>query len=388
MEISLTQQALLYLLNCAVNERIPEELPHDVDFEGLYKISKFHSVSAMISYALDKGGYLTEQYMSSELIQKWAMARIHAMRKNLMFDGEREQILQHLEEIGCWYMPLKGVILKEMSPDVGMREMSDNDILFDKSFRKELKKYMVERGYEVKLYGNHIHDLYKKPPVLYFEMHTELFSESSRNNWFEYYKNVIASLKKDSGNQFGYHFTDEDFYIYIVAHTYKHYKSSGTGIRSFVDSYVYLKNKKYMNWQYISKEVSKIRINKFESEARSFVQRLFYKENSFADMRPKDEKESKMLSYILDAGTYGTTSNRVEHDILDIESEHGEIGFGTKVIYCIQRLFPGMEYMRLNRPFLCKYKILIPFFWVYRLITLPITHRKRIWAEIKALVRL
>lgn len=388
MEISLTQQALLYLLNCAVNERIPEELPHEVDFEGLYKISKFHSVSSMVSYALDKGGYLSETYMSQKLVQKWAMARIHAMRKNLMFDAERAQILQHLEDIGCWYMPLKGVILKELYPDVGMREMSDNDILFNKSFRKEMKQYMVERGYEVKLYGNHIHDLYKKPPFLYFEVHTALFSENSRDNWFGYYKNVIDILSKDDRNQFGYHFTDEDFYIYIMAHAYKHYRGAGTGIRSFVDTYVYLKNKMHMNWQYIAEEVSKIRIDKFESEARVFVRRLFHEENSFMDMCPKDEKEAKMLSYILEAGTYGTTSNRVEHDILDIEREKRKIGFRTKVMYCIQRLFPGMEYMRQNRPFLCKYKILIPFFWVYRLVTLPITHRKRILAEIKALVRL
>lgn len=388
MEISLTQQALLYLLNCAVNDRVMEELPPEVDFEELYKLSKSHSVAAMVSYALDKGGYLKTECMTQELIQKWASARIGAIRKNLMFDAERKEIFRHLEEIGCWYMPLKGVVLKEMYPDVGMREMADNDILFDESFRENLKEYMVERGYEVEMYGNYVHDSYMKSSFYNFEMHVVLFRYDTRNNWFKYYENIKDSLCKDTQNKFGYHFTDEDFYIYITAHTYSHYKGGGTGIRSFLDAYVYLKNKKcVLDWKYIISETSYIKIDKFESESRKFVQRLFCAENIFQDMQPQSEKEAKMLSYILGSGTYGTLSNKVENDISRIV-EADETRFSTKLKYCIQRMFPGIDYMRMNYPFLYKYKQLIPFFWIYRLIVLPIVHRKRICAEIRTLVKI
>ena len=378
MEISLTQQALLYLLNCAVNDRVMEELPPEVDFEELYKLSKSHSVAAMVSYALDKGGYLKTECMTQELIQKWASARIGAIRKNLMFDAERKEIFRHLEEIGCWYMPLKGVVLKEMYPDVGMREMADNDILFDHNFRKSLKDYMVNRGYKVKIYGNYVHDLYMKQPFYNFEMHIALFSDGSRDNWFEYYKNIKKSLCKDNQNRFGYHFTDEDFYIYITAHTYKHYKGGGTGIRSFVDTYVYLKNRMdALDWEYITKETSHIGMEEFESESRKFVQRLFCEENTFLDMQPKREREAELLAYILGSGTYGTVINRVQNDISGIMRVE-KMSFSIKLIYCIQRMFPGMNYMRKQKPF----------FWIYRLFVFPITHRKKIWAEIRTLVKL
>lgn len=43
------------------------------------------------------------------------------------------------EKAGIWYLPLKGVILKEMYPVYGIRQMADNDILFDFTYRKEVK---------------------------------------------------------------------------------------------------------------------------------------------------------------------------------------------------------------------------------------------------------
>lgn len=378
----------MYLLNCAVNDKVPEGLPAEVDFEELYKISKFHSVTAMVSYGLDQGGYLKTEYMSSEMIRKWASARVTAIRKNLMFDAEREAIFKHLEEIGCWYMPLKGVLLKELYPDVGMREMCDNDILFDSSFRKDLKEYMVSRGYEAEIYGNYIHDSYIKPPFYNFELHTALFSDSSRNNWFEYYEKMKNSLCKDEQNRFGYHFSEEDFYVYLMAHAYKHYKSSGTGIRSFADIYVYLKNKgNAMDWDYIAKETSHIQVENFEKDARKFSERLFCEKNTFHDVRPKDKKEGEMLTYILGSGTYGTLSNQVRND-LSGTGEGEDLQFRTKLKYCFRRVFPGMDYMRKQCPFLCKNRLLIPFYWIYRLAVFPIAHRKKIWAEIKILMRL
>ena len=42
------------------------------------------------------------------------------------------------------------------------------------------------------------------------------------------------------------HFTDEDFYVFIVAHEYKHFADlGGTGIRNLVDRYVYLNTRCY-----------------------------------------------------------------------------------------------------------------------------------------------
>ena len=70
-----------------------------------------------------------------------------------------------------WYLPLKGIILKDYYPSVGMRQMSDNDILFDADAWERVEKHMLSEGYETESVGKGNHDVYQKAPVYNFEMH-------------------------------------------------------------------------------------------------------------------------------------------------------------------------------------------------------------------------
>lgn len=388
MEISLTQQTFLYLLNCAVNERVSEKLPVEVDFEELYKLSRFHSVTAMVSYALDKGGYLKTEYMPQELIQKWASARIGAIRKNLMFDAEREAIFKHLEEIGCWYMPLKGVILKEMYPDVGMREMCDNDILFDGSFRVQLKKYMVNLGYKVESFKVFVDDAYIKKPIYNFEFHTNLFSDCRLPEWFDYYRDIKDCLLKDKDNGFGYHFGNEDFYIYMIAHAAKHYDENGIGIRFLADQSVYLKNTEMlMDWTYVRGELKKLGIDRFEEEVKLLSKKLLNSNGYMEEMYPLEENENRILSYLFQSGTYGTISNKVKKGMSSLRQNEERISFITKLKYLFRRLFPGKEHMREYEPFVYQHQWLIPFFWIYRiLVRAPFMKSKKILVEFRSII--
>ena len=47
-----------------------------------------------------------------------------------------------------------------------------------------------------------------------------------------------SRLIKDAGNNYGYHFSPEDFYMYMTAHEYKHYSSEGTLLRSLFDIFL------------------------------------------------------------------------------------------------------------------------------------------------------
>ena len=68
--------------------------------------------------------------------------------------------------------------------------------------------------------------------------------------------NSGLQLLKEEGNRFGYRFSDEDFYLFLTAHEYKHYSWGGTGLRSLMDVYVYLKNLEgRLDWNYIKEEI-------------------------------------------------------------------------------------------------------------------------------------
>ena len=148
---------------------------------------------------------------------------------------ERAAILEKLEEAGIWYMPLKGSVLKDLYPRYGMRQMADNDILIDASRAEDVKSIMQSLGFTTECFGMSNHDIYHKPPVSNFEIHTALFGLSHEEKIYVYYRDVNSRLIKDEGKRCGWHFTPEDFYVYITAHEYKHFSGGGTGLRSFLD---------------------------------------------------------------------------------------------------------------------------------------------------------
>ncbi len=297
-------------------------------------------------------------------------------RKGILLDLEREKICTFLEESHIWYMPLKGVILKELYPKTVMRQMADNDILYDKSGQKQLMNYMTKCGYTVESVGKLHHDVYVRPPIYNFEMHTELFSKSHNKNFYIYYSKIENYLVKDNGKNYAYHLTDEDFYIYMTAHEYKHYNLGGTGLRSLLDRFLYIKKKeKSLNWDYIDRQIKILGISDFESESRKLSKEIF----SGADISDMTESESEMLKYYIFSGTYGTMKNIVNKRMKTFSEKNGRCSnFG----YLWRRIFPPAEFYKQYFPFFYKHKILIPVIWTFRLIRGMTLGRKKIKSEL------
>ena len=337
---------LLYLLSCAVNNITPDTARIcSIDLEQLYRLAKFHSVRAAVYIALKRAGVQNNTY---------DQAYKKAIRKNIYLDMERSAIIADFEQHGIWYMPLKGSVLKDLYPENGMREMSDNDILFDADKREQSREIMLAHGYIVKEYCDSNHDAYHKPPVLNFELHTALFDEKYANNpFFRYYFDVKRLLQKDEDNNYGYHFSDEDFYVFMTTHEWKHFSNSGTGIRSLLDCYVYCKVKgENLDWDYITEQCEQLNISDFEQQRRALALKVFS-----SDTLPNlSDREQEMLMYYLTAGTYGTLENNVNNKLKD----------HTKVEYILSQLFPSVSYMKRSVIFVRKYPVLYPVGIVYR----------------------
>ena len=59
-----------------------------------------------------------------------------------------------------------------------MREMSDHDILLDRTKAQNVKKIMESLGFSTKNFGRGTHDVYYRKPLCNFEMHRDLFGIS------------------------------------------------------------------------------------------------------------------------------------------------------------------------------------------------------------------
>ena len=366
---------LRYLAACAVNGIMPEkEKIETMDLEKLYKMSRSHSLSALAAMTLSSGGV--------KISSEWKAEQDKAVRKNILFDSERAKLLQFMEQNGIWYLPMKGIILKDMYPKLGMREMADNDILFDKSRQEDVLTFMQQNGYDAASVGKGAHDTYYKPPVFNFELHTRMFAESTSEIFSTYYENIKEKLIPDEGKHYAYHMSDEDYYIHMVAHEHKHFSHSGTGLRSLIDRYVYLSKKgSALDFEYIENECMALGIAAFEKDSRTLCKKTF----SDPRLPILTEKETEMLEYYMFSTTYGTMSQSIQHRI---EKEYGTSNKSARFRYLMRRIFPKVDFYKDFCPVAYKYKILIPAVWFYRLVRALFKRRKQIKHEFDVVNRL
>ena len=380
-----TSEFLIYLMACSLQGTKPEEaLLANIDMEALLRLAKAHSVSAMVCMALEQTDAFQHAAETTRL--KWLDCKNKAVRKNMLLDAERHRLEKEFAEHGIWYMPLKGSILKDWYPKFGMREMADNDILFDASKRKEVKAIFQGRGYTVKGYNKGNHDEYEKPPIYNFEMHVSLFPGTYKK-LTEQYENVKEHLLPVDGTAYQFAFTPEDFYVFVLAHAHKHYSYSGTGIRTLAD--IYIMNQKLggtMNWEYVDSELRGLGIFSYERESRELAQKLF----GIAELPTKanlSEAEQQMLAYYLGASTYGTIENRTLNQMQKLQPDGGAITAHTKRKYLLSRIFPGREWCKACAPTVYKYPVLLPFFWVWRLAVKGVKRRDIAKQELEAIKR-
>lgn len=364
---SKTARDLIYLVSCAVNEKKPNtDICKEMDLEAVYYLAQFHSLTSAAAFALEK---------VTELPRAFDQAKKKAIHKLSHFDIERIKILAALEQKGVWYMPLKGILLKSFYPKAAMREMTDNDILFDPEKPDIVRAVMEELGYSCVMYDMYNHDVYEKPPTMEFEMHRTLFDLEKYPESAAYYDNIFDRLIKDSGNKFGYHMSDEDFYIYIICHMNKHYNNGGTGLRSLVD--VYLFNKaRYdgMDKDYLSRELSLLELTEFEQRIRELAYKLFCgEENEFT--------ENEETMYFVQSGANGTNEHWKENRLS--RSMGGEDTGKAKRKYLLKRVFISGDELKKNYPTVYKHKVLYPLLFVYRPIKGAVTRPKGLINEVK-----
>jgi len=357
---------MIYLTACAINGEVPKSgWTAGLDLPKLFEVCQQHILTACAAYALESAGI-----RDSEFIQ----AKEKAVRKNVLLDAERGTILRHLEAEGIWYMPLKGALLHHWYPKLGMRQMSDNDILCDSTKMAEVRDIFLENGYTCESFEQGNDDVYFKEPVFNFEMHRSLFHSRHIGGLYDYFKDIKERLIPDEGSEYGYHFSDEDFYIFMVAHEFKHFSTGGTGVRSLVDTYVFMNvYAELLDWDYLNVELEKLGIADFERSNRELAVKLFSKQKLTSE-------DKKLLDYYVMSGVYGTSSNALKHGI--------ELrGNGSKLGYLKHRLFPSLNFLECSFPWVKKSRLLIPAAYGYRFIRGATVKRKKITNELIQLVR-
>lgn len=379
-----TDECLIYLISCALHRtEFKAELIDGIDFVALFTLARKHSVAAMVCMALEK----TDAFEQADCAVKklWLDAKNNAVRKNMLLDAESRLLMDEMENAEIRHMPMKGIILKDWYPQYGMREMSDIDILFDKSKREQVKDIFLWHGYSAYAFNKSNHDVYFKPPVYNFEMHANLFDDKNCKDFIEKYHGIEQKLIPYDDKKFRFCFTHEDFYVYTLAHAYKHHCFGGTGIRTLVD--IYVMNREIgaaMNREYVNKELKRLGIDAFEKSLRGLSEKIFCDIPLSQIIFSSEERT--LLKQCIEVGTYGTFESSINGTLRSIQKNNRPVSAFTKFKYCMKRLFPGREWCKMNYPVVYRYPFLLPAFWVWRFFKKIRVSKEKIKMEISAII--
>ena len=328
------------------------------DYKTLILLAKQHSVMNILYYALKDDPDLPPECRAVLETRLFASAQ-----QQLEQERETARIKQVLEMAGIRYLLMKGALVRALYPAPEMRISCDVDFYYDKAARPQMDGLFASLGYE-KEEADPNHTAYKKGRVS-VEMHHNLLTDVPRID--KYYADLWERLLPLGG--YGYAMRDEDFYIYHVVHTMKHFTVAGTGIRSILDTFVFLRAKPDLDMAYLRAELEKIGLWEFHLSLVALAEVWFGGKEMPADL-------ADVSAYVLGSGTYGKTSNAV--------TNRAASGRGGKLGFALRRAFPSYHFMAEKYPSLRRFPPALPFYWCYRILRALFGKDNRVSVELGA----
>lgn len=340
------------LLGGVLNSEKPEPPSKKTDWNFFIKFCERHCISNIVAYALNQFNSDVPQdvknYFDDVIYQSLA--------KEARLEVEVSELIDCFEKNGIEHMLLKGFVIKNFYPQPDMRSMCDVDILVGTKLDSAMQ-VLFQHGYKLKERDN-LHDCYFKKPFINIELHSSLMDEELAD-LYKYFRTGFEKAEKLSGFNFRYILQKEDFYIYMLAHLAKHFRRTGSGVRSVADVYVFLLSNPDLDFDYIDSEFEKLGLLMFSRRIRSVAFKWF--------SRGVVDYNDPVEEYILSSGTYGSLLNLELNRFLQDNDDNGNFRF-KKFLYFKSVVFPDYEYMVARYPQLKTKKFLLPFFWIKRIV--------------------
>lgn len=329
---------LLYLICCAIKQEDAQPPKENINTQKLLALAVKQQVYAIVLPCLEKMDILPEDEK-----EKWHSHKLSEIQKNLIVNSSREALAEELDEAGVKYIYVKGLVIRDYYPQSQMRQMSDNDIVYDASMRDELFRVMKNQGFYLTASQEASDDFYKAPCVN-MEMHKKLFvSNRSIKSELDLWQR--ATLEEEGRAK--YNISPDDNYIYSLAHMYKHYTSTGCGVRFLSDTYLLHYSDDKLDFDYINQKLDELGVLEFSKKVLHLVDAVF-------NDAPSNDEDTQLLEEIFAGGIFGIHKTLQEN----VEENGGKIG------YIWHKIFPSMKRMKKCYEILEKKPYLLPFYYI------------------------
>ena len=341
---------LAELVKAQLENRKPGLLPREIDIDELVRLSHKNQINYLVL-----GGLLKVDNVSEEEKKKIKPYVLQSVLRTGHQVSEIKRLENTFEEKGIKCQPMKGSRMKFMYPSPEMREMGDIDILVQAECMFDAEKCLEEIGYTLEQSIKH-HDIYKKKPYIVLEMHRAMYDKTVNKTQYEYFSDMSRAVLRE-GKSYIYDFTNEDFYVYMMAHMAKHFYVMGCGVRNLVDVYVF--NKKFadtMDGKYVKEQLKICGIATFTEHMEKLA-------NIWLGGEKSDKFYDDLFMYMLDSGIYGKDENGIWNRFAEEKMKDKN---ATKSHLKIWYIFPPLSYMAEYYPYLEEYPFLLPITWMIR----------------------
>ena len=338
------------IMFCLISREICDsELPADLEksltpdiLSELYNLSKPHDMAHIIASAV----LALDLPLDAELKKKLLHSQMTAVYRHAQIRHELVRITEAFEEAKIPFIPLKGSVIRQYYKKPEMRTSCDIDVFVAEENLDAACRILTDKfSYTLDVRTSHDVAFYSKSQT-HVELHFDLIERDER------VKSVLSrvwELSRAEGGEYRHVMSGELFYAYHIAHMAKHFLGGGCGIRPFLDLFIIESKMEYDKAAALAL-VCEMGLEKFAKEAKSLSEVWF----SGAE---HTDTTREMENYILGAGIYGSTENRMA--VMHTKQK-------GKLRYALSRIF--LPYSRLKKiyPGLEKYPVLLPYYEIKR----------------------
>lgn len=331
----------------------------DFDWKNALRLAQIQQILPLIYYGI-KNSQIT---LDSETENKLENYTIKTIMATSVQNNAINNVFKIFRENNIDFLPLKGSVIRRFYKKAEMRLMGDVDILVKEEAYEKIRTLLEENGY-LPLFETDPEFVWEKKNELHLEIHKSLFSKTNKV-FYDYFGTGWERAQKTDSSE--YKMSLEDVYIYLFTHFAKHFKGSGVGIRHLVDFYVLKRENENLNFSYIEEQLKKMELQEFHGFIQKTLDVWFFEARG-------DEKTDFITSRVFSGGAFGNEENFV----LSQGARYSERKSGAKLGLFFSATFPRLNIMKSKYPILNKAPILLPFLWVFRIITAILFRGKNI----------
>jgi hypothetical protein len=216
------------------------------DWPGFINLAQEHGIIALCWYNITKTG--NNSIVANEYLSTLYKGYLTSLSRNSFIYNLLNEVLKLAEEENIKIVLLKGLALeKTIYLDQGIRQMNDLDILVPKNLAIQLRKKLLQNGFESDPMISPLHEIILPTYGKHLpEMHKNGFSVEIHFNLFDQKSNSLSEelLDNSSSNIFNLPnvFVPEVqlHFLYLIEHLHRHENEGSSQLRLYADLVIIL----------------------------------------------------------------------------------------------------------------------------------------------------